>query len=53
MNFKLTKIDPYNCPIEELKQEIEKLSDLQLQQYGSEQSLKILANSIYGGLANQ
>jgi hypothetical protein len=52
MEFKLTKIDPYNCTLDELEKEIERLSDLKDEYKNKEQSIKIYLNSIYGALAS-
>ena len=48
MEFKLTTIDPYNCSIEELEEEIQKLNNLKEEYHGLEQSLKVFINSVYG-----
>jgi len=54
MNFKfnLSKIDPYNCPIEELDKEMERLKLLKEEYFNLEQSIKIFINSIYGGVGS-
>lgn len=52
MEFKLTNIDPYNCSIEELQQEIDRLKSIKEEYFNSEQSIKIFINSIYGACAS-
>jgi len=48
MEFKLTHIDPHNCSIEELENEIIRLKSLKEEYFNLEQSIKIFINSIYG-----
>ena len=48
MEFKLTKIDPHNCSIEELQAEIARLKSLKEEYFNLEQSIKIFINSVYG-----
>ena len=48
MEFKLTKIDPYNCSLEELENEVERLNSLKEEYFNLEQSIKIFINSVYG-----
>jgi hypothetical protein len=48
MEFKLTTIDPYNCSIEQLEEEIRRLNLLKEEYTGLEQSIKVFLNSIYG-----
>ena len=48
MEFKLTKIDPHNCSIEELEAEIARLKSLKEEYFNLEQSIKIFINSVYG-----
>jgi Intein splicing domain/DNA polymerase family B len=48
MEFKLTSIDPQNCSIEELQDEIERLKAVKEEYFNLEQSIKIFINSIYG-----
>ncbi len=48
MEFKLTNIDPYNCSIEDLKNEISRLKSIKEEYFNLEQSIKIFINSIYG-----
>ena len=50
--LELTDIDPYNCTIEELEQEISRLKSLKEEYYNLEQSIKIFINSIYGGVGS-
>jgi DNA polymerase elongation subunit (family B) len=50
--FELITIDPYNCTIEELEKEIDKLKILKEEFFGTEQSIKIFINSVYGALAS-
>ena len=50
--FKLCKIDPENCSIDELKAEIERLEDLKDEYNGIQHSVKIFINSIYGATAS-
>jgi len=52
MSFKLTKIDPHNCSIEELEKEISRLKDLKEEYFNLEQSVKIFINSVYGACAS-
>jgi len=48
MEFKLTKIDPLNCSIEDLENEIYRLKSLKEEYFNLEQSIKIWINSVYG-----
>ena len=48
MEFKLTTIDPNNCSIEELEEEISRLKSVKEEYFNLEQSIKIFINSIYG-----
>jgi len=50
--FNLTKIDPYNCSIEELENEIIRIKDLKDVYYVEEQAIKVYLNSIYGAVAS-
>jgi hypothetical protein len=52
MEFKLTQIDPHNCNIDELKKEIERLSNLKEEYNGLQNSIKVFLNSIYGACAS-
>jgi DNA polymerase elongation subunit (family B) len=52
MSFELTKIDPYECSIEELESEIKRLKDVKEEYYNLEQSIKIFINSVYGACAS-
>jgi len=52
MKFELVKIDPYNCSIEELDKEIERMKSLKEEYFNLEQSVKIFINSIYGGVGS-
>lgn len=52
MDFKLTKIDPYNCSIEELEKEIERLKILAENYNGAQNSIKVFLNSCYGATAS-
>jgi len=52
MEFKLTKIDPQNCSIEELEKEIARLKSLKEEYFNLEQSIKIWINSVYGACAS-
>lgn len=52
MKLELTKIDPYNCSLEELEEEISRLKDIKDQYYNLEQAIKVFINSIYGALAS-
>jgi len=52
MEFKLTKIDPYICSIEELEKEIETL-ELKKDEYnGIQNAIKVFMNSVYGACAS-
>lgn len=52
MEFKVAKIDPHNCSIEELEKEIERLNALKEEYFNLEQSVKIFINSIYGAVGS-
>ena len=52
MSFELVKIDPETCTIEELDQEIKRLTSVKEEYYNLEQSIKIFINSIYGGVGS-
>jgi DNA polymerase elongation subunit (family B) len=52
MKFTLTNIDPQNCSIEELEQEIIRLKALKEEYYNLEQSIKIWINSCYGAMGS-
>lgn len=52
MDFTLTKIDPYNCSLEELENEIAKLTQLKENYFTLEQGIKVWINSIYGALGS-
>jgi len=42
------KIDPYNCSIEELEGEVERLNNLKEEYNGIQNAIKVFINSIYG-----
>ena len=50
--FKLSKIDPAVCSIDELKKEIQKLKSVVDEYNGLQHSIKIFINSIYGACAS-
>jgi len=52
MGFELTKIDPYNCSLEELEKEIKQLEKIKDEYFNLEQSIKIWINSCYGALGS-
>jgi DNA polymerase elongation subunit (family B) len=52
IKFELTKIDPHNCSIDELKQEIKRLEDVKEEYNGKQHSIKIFINSVYGATAS-
>jgi len=52
MELKLSKIDPENCSIEELKEEIKRLENLRDEYNGIQHSIKIFINSVYGATAS-
>lgn len=54
MNYKLltSKIDPYNCSLDELKTEIDKMKSIKEEYYNVEQAIKIYINSCYGACAS-
>jgi DNA polymerase elongation subunit (family B) len=52
MELKLSKIDPNNCSIEDLKLEIKKLRSVVDEYNGLQHSIKIFINSIYGACAS-
>lgn len=50
--FELCRIDPQNCTVEELKEEIKRLEDLKEEYNGLQHSIKIFINSVYGACAS-
>lgn len=52
IKFELAKIDPHNCSIEELKEEIKRLEDIKEEYNGKQHSIKIFINSVYGATAS-
>jgi hypothetical protein len=50
--LKVSKIDPYNCSVDELKKEIKRLRSITEEYNGLQHSIKILINSIYGACAS-
>lgn len=50
--FELCKINPYECSIEDLREEIQRLEDLKEEFNGIQHSVKIFINSIYGATAS-
>lgn len=50
--FKLSKIDPANCTMDELKKEIQRLKSIVDEYNGLQHSIKIFINSIYGACAS-
>lgn len=50
--FKVCKINPYTCSLEDLKNEIKKLKDLKEEYNGLQHSIKIFINSVYGACAS-
>lgn len=50
---KYTNIDPYNCTIEELKAEIERIKNIENFYNTQQLGVKIWINSCYGALANR
>lgn len=48
MEFELIQIDPLTCSIQELKDEIERITSIKEEYYNLEQSIKIFINSVYG-----
>jgi DNA polymerase elongation subunit (family B) len=52
MEFKLAKVDPYVCSIEELETEIERLNNLKNEYEGIQNAIKVFCNSIYGACAS-
>jgi len=52
MEFTLTKINPNTCSIEDLDNEIKRLTSIKEEYYNLEQSVKIFINSIYGGVGS-
>lgn len=53
MSFEYITIDPETATPEEIKIEIERLKQLSNEWKNEEQAIKILLNSVYGGLANK
>ena len=52
VKLELTKIDPHNCSVDELKAEIKRLNDLKEEYNGKQHSIKIFINSVYGATAS-
>jgi DNA polymerase elongation subunit (family B) len=52
MLFKLIKVDPELCSIEELENEIKRLDSIKEEYFGKEQAIKVFINSIYGACAS-
>lgn len=52
MTFNLVKVNPYECSIDDLKEEIERLKSIKEEYYNLEQSVKIFINSVYGACAS-
>jgi DNA polymerase elongation subunit (family B) len=53
MSYKYTDIDPETATVEEIKAEIARMKHLANEWKNEEQAVKILINSIYGGIANK
>jgi len=52
MEFKHCTINPYNCSLEELKQEIKKVEQIKDHYHATQLSVKLFLNSIYGACAS-
>ena len=52
-NYKFTQIDPYNCPIEELEKEVQRLLELGDYYETKQLALKKFINSVYGATASK
>jgi DNA polymerase elongation subunit (family B) len=52
VELKVSKIDPYNCSLEDLKHEIDRLKSIVDEYNGLQHSIKIFINSIYGACAS-
>lgn len=52
IELKISKIDPYNCSLEDLKNEIRRLRGIVDEYNGLQHSIKIFINSIYGACAS-
>lgn len=52
VEFELTKIDPNNCSLDELRNEIKRLDNLKSEYNSLQHSIKIYINSIYGACAS-
>lgn len=52
MEFTLSNIDVNNCSIQDIEQEIARLTAIKEQYYNLEQSIKIFINSIYGAVGS-
>ena len=52
VELKVSKIDPYNCSLEDLKHEIDRLKSIVDEYNGLQHSIKIFINSIYGAYAS-
>ena len=52
MKFELTKIDPKNASIEEIKAEINRLESIKDEYNGLQMAIKIFINSVYGATAS-
>lgn len=50
--FELAKVNPYECSIEELEYEINRLKSIKEEYFNLEQSIKIFINSVYGACAS-
>ena len=50
--LEIAKINPYECSIEELENEIKRLKDIKEEYFNLEQSIKIFINSVYGACAS-
>ena len=52
MKFEICQIDPNDCTLGELEDEITRLKDIKEEYFNQEQSVKIFINSIYGACAS-
>jgi hypothetical protein len=52
IELKISKIDPYNCSLEELEIEIKRLNSLKDEYDGMQNGIKVFINSIYGAMAS-
>lgn len=52
IELRISKIDPYNCSLEELELEIKRLNSLKEEYDGVQNGIKVFINSCYGAMAS-